>query len=103
MQYPGASQSATRSSAASCARKTRNAAANGDSHTSAAPRESRFRATIARRSSSAEMRYFLDTEYNGVGGALLSLALVPDCGDELYLTLQTSDPLLEWVERHVVP
>ncbi len=49
------------------------------------------------------MRYFLDTEYNGVGGALLSLALVPDCGDELYLTLQTSDPLLEWVERHVVP
>jgi hypothetical protein len=49
------------------------------------------------------MRYFLDTEYNGVGGALLSLALVPDSGDELYLTLQTSDPLLEWVERHVVP
>lgn len=49
------------------------------------------------------MRYFLDTEYNGVGGALLSLALVPDSGDELYLTLRTSDPLLEWVERHVVP
>lgn len=49
------------------------------------------------------MRYFLDTEYNGIGGALLSLALVPDRGDELYLTLQTSDPLLDWVERHVVP
>ncbi|HEV8408706.1 MAG TPA: hypothetical protein VGQ34_12315 [Sphingomicrobium sp.] len=49
------------------------------------------------------MRYFLDTEYNGVGGALLSLALVPDSGDELYLTLQTADPLLDWVERHVVP
>ena len=49
------------------------------------------------------MRYFLDTEYNGVGGALLSLALVPDSGDELYLTLQTAEPLLEWVERHVVP
>jgi hypothetical protein len=49
------------------------------------------------------VRYFLDTEYNGVGGALLSLALVPDDGDELYLTLQTSDPLLEWVERHVAP
>jgi hypothetical protein len=29
------------------------------------------------------MRYFLDTEYNGAGGALLSLALVPDDGDEL--------------------
>ena len=49
------------------------------------------------------MRYFLDTEYNGIGGALLSLALVPDDGDELYLTLRTSDPLLEWVQRHVVP
>lgn len=49
------------------------------------------------------MRYFLDTEYNGVGGALLSLALVPDDGDELYLTLQAEDPLAEWVERHVLP
>ena len=49
------------------------------------------------------MRYFLDTEYNGIGGALLSLALVPNDGDELYLTLQCSEPLLEWVERHVVP
>ena len=49
------------------------------------------------------MRYFLDTEYNGIGGALLSLALVPDDGDELYLTLKTGEPLVEWVERHVVP
>ena len=49
------------------------------------------------------MRYFLDTEYNGVGGALLSLALVPDNGDELYLTFETPDPLVEWVERHVAP
>lgn len=49
------------------------------------------------------MRYFLDTEYNGMGGALLSLALVPDEGDELYLTLQTDQPLVEWVERHVAP
>jgi hypothetical protein len=49
------------------------------------------------------MRYFLDTEYNGIGGALLSLALVPDDGDDLYLTLQTSDPLLDWVVLHVVP
>jgi hypothetical protein len=49
------------------------------------------------------MRYFLDTEYNGIGGALLSLALVPDDGDELYLTFQAAEPLLEWVERHVAP
>ena len=49
------------------------------------------------------MRYFLDTEYNGIGGALLSLALVPEDGDELYLTLAVSDPLVDWVERHVAP
>jgi hypothetical protein len=49
------------------------------------------------------MRYFLDTEYNGVGGDLLSLALVPDDGEELYLTLKSAAPLVEWVERNVVP
>lgn len=49
------------------------------------------------------MRYFLDTEYNGWGGALLSLALVPDEGEELYLTLDWQGHLEEWVERHVVP
>jgi hypothetical protein len=49
------------------------------------------------------VRYFLDTEYNGWGGALISLALVPDHGEELYLTLAMEDPLLPWVERHVLP
>jgi hypothetical protein len=49
------------------------------------------------------VRYFLDTEYNGWGGALLSLALVPDDGEELYLTLDWDGPLEEWVERHVIP
>jgi hypothetical protein len=49
------------------------------------------------------MRYFLDTEYNGWGGALLSLALVPDDGEELYLTLDWDGPLEPWVERHVLP
>ena len=49
------------------------------------------------------MRYFLDTEYNGWGGALLSLALVPDDGDELYLTLDWDGPLEEWVDRNVIP
>lgn len=49
------------------------------------------------------MRYFLDTEYDGFGGKLLSLALVPeDGGEELYLVLEepVTDP---WVTRHVVP
>ena len=50
------------------------------------------------------MRYFLDTEYNGFGGALLSLALVPeDGGEEFYVTLETEGPIEPWVERHVVP
>ena len=49
------------------------------------------------------MRYFLDTEYNGWGGMLLSLALVPEDGDELYLTLDWEGTLEEWVERNVVP
>ena len=50
------------------------------------------------------MRYFLDTEYNGFGGQLLSLALVPeDGGEEFYVTLQCDAPLDPWVERHVIP
>ena len=50
------------------------------------------------------MRYFLDTEYNGFGGALLSLALVPeDGGEEFYVTLECDGPIDPWVERHVIP
>ena len=49
------------------------------------------------------MRYFLDTEFNGWQGALLSLALVPDDGEELYITIDVPGPLEPWVERHVVP
>ena len=50
------------------------------------------------------MRYFLDCEYNGFGGALLSLALVPEDGaEELYLTFECPDPVEPWVERNVVP
>jgi hypothetical protein len=55
------------------------------------------------RRGAAALRYFLDTEYNGWGGALISLALVPDDGEELYLTLDWQGPLEEWVERNVVP
>jgi hypothetical protein len=50
------------------------------------------------------MRYFLDCEYNGFGGALLSLALVPEAGGEdLYLTFACTDPIEPWVERNVMP
>ena len=50
------------------------------------------------------MRYFLDTEYNGFGGALLSLALVPEDGsEEFYVTLDFEGSVDPWVERHVIP
>lgn len=50
------------------------------------------------------MRYFLDTEYNGFGGALISLALVPEDGsEEFYVTLDIEGPIEPWVERHVIP
>ena len=55
------------------------------------------------RSGARPLRYFLDTEYNGWGGALLSLALVPEEGEELYITLDWDGPLEEWVDRNVVP
>jgi len=55
------------------------------------------------RGGRAALRYFLDTEYNGWGGALLSLALVPNDGEELYLTLDWEGTLEQWVERNVVP
>src|SRR5439155_19355442 len=44
-----------------------------------------------------------DTEYNGWGGGLLSLALVPEDGEELYLTLDWNGPVEPWVEKNVVP
>lgn len=50
------------------------------------------------------MRYFLDTEYNGFGGALISLALVPEHGDqEFYVVLPLPEQVHPWVERNVLP
>ena len=50
------------------------------------------------------MRYSLDTEFNGFGGALLSVALVPaDGSEEFYVTIAHDAPLDPWVERHVIP
>jgi hypothetical protein len=50
------------------------------------------------------MRYFLDTEYNGFGGELISIALVPEHGDqEFYAVLPLPDQVHGWVERHVLP
>jgi hypothetical protein len=50
------------------------------------------------------MRYFLDTEFNGFEGSLISLALVPEHGDqEFYVVLPLPEELHPWVARHVIP
>ena len=50
------------------------------------------------------MRYFLDTEFNGFAGELISLALVPEHGDqEFYAVLPLPDHVHSWVQRNVVP
>lgn len=49
------------------------------------------------------MNYFLDTEFDGFGGPLLSLALVREDGESLYLTYighAAKDP---WVRENVLP
>ncbi|WP_404713418.1 hypothetical protein [Sphingomonas sp. MMS24-J13] len=50
------------------------------------------------------MRYFLDCEFNGFGGALMSLALAPEDGSEdYYVVIPLEEAPEPWVERHVVP
>ncbi|MET0361075.1 MAG: hypothetical protein ABW048_04895 [Sphingobium sp.] len=50
------------------------------------------------------MQYFLDTEYNGFGGELISLALVPEDGDQpFYTSLPLPAKIHSWVERNVIP
>jgi len=50
------------------------------------------------------MRYFLDTEFNGFGGALISIALAAEFGDQEYYAVLPLPAVIEpWVERHVVP
>lgn len=51
------------------------------------------------------MRLFLDTEFNGFQGQLLSLALVPEkpTDFEFYKELQFNGQLDPWVRENVVP
>ena len=50
------------------------------------------------------MRYFLDTEFNSFGGELISLALVPEYGDqEFYAVLPLPDDIHPWVVKNVLP
>lgn len=51
------------------------------------------------------MKYFLDTEFDGFGGRLLSLALVREDNESLYLVYNHHlDKITEpWVAKNVVP
>jgi hypothetical protein len=50
------------------------------------------------------MRYFLDTEFNGFGGCLISVGLAAEHGDQdYYVALPMTEPPTPWVERHVLP
>ena len=49
------------------------------------------------------MRYFLDTEFDGVGGRLISLALVPEDGGEEFYAVIAGTAEVPWVQRHVMP
>lgn len=49
------------------------------------------------------MRFYLDTEFNGFDGQLISLALVPeDASFEFYEALHCDWPT-PWVKKHVMP
>jgi hypothetical protein len=50
------------------------------------------------------MRYFLDVEFNGFGGALISLALVPETEDAapFYEAIPCDSPT-PWVAEHILP
>lgn len=48
------------------------------------------------------MRYFLDTEFNGHEGELISLALVSESGKELYMACACWKPV-PWVAENVMP
>lgn len=49
------------------------------------------------------MTLYLDTEYNGFGGRLISLALVSDKDGEFYCVLDLPSKVHPWVAEHVVP
>jgi hypothetical protein len=63
-----------------------------------------FRPALQSTGSLLFMHYYLDTEFNGFAGELISLALVPEYGDqEFYASLPLPDKVHTWVQNHVIP
>lgn len=50
-----------------------------------------------------EMRYYLDTEFNGSGGALLSFALLREDGAAIYGIMPLPANVEPWVNENVIP
>lgn len=48
------------------------------------------------------MHLFLDCEFNGFGGELISMALVDEQGQYFYEVLNCAEPVA-WVKQHVLP
>lgn len=49
------------------------------------------------------MKIFVDCEFNGFGGDLMSMALVPEDGDQWYSVLPLPEKIDPWVAENVVP
>lgn len=49
------------------------------------------------------MDYFLDTEFNGYLGELISLALVREDGESLYIIYKIASELDPWVRDNIIP
>jgi len=49
------------------------------------------------------MLYFMDAEFNEFGGELISLALVRQDNESLYLLYPEQEQYGEWVEKNVIP
>lgn len=49
------------------------------------------------------MRMWIDTEFNGFKGELLSIAIVAEDGNEFYEMLQFTETIDPWVMKNVIP
>ncbi len=50
------------------------------------------------------MKLFLDCEFNGLNGELISMALVPEVGEPFYAVLDTNRmQVVSWVRQNVMP
>lgn len=49
------------------------------------------------------MRIWIDTEFNGFGGELISMALVAEDGEEFYEVVTFNETVDPWVDQNVIP